>query len=73
MNVLFVYYLPSGGVETLNRQRSIALKRKNINCHFLYYRKERELINDHHAPTFITNNLNFRTLKIDLVLSLSKP
>lgn len=58
MNVLFVYYLPSGGVETLNRQRSIALKRKNINCHFLYYRKERELINDHHAPTFITNNDN---------------
>ena len=58
MNVLFVYYLPSGGVETLNRQRSIALKRKNINCHFLYYRKERELINEHHAPTFITNNDN---------------
>ena len=58
MNVLFVYYLPSGGVETLNRQRSIALKRKNINCHFLYYRKERELINDHHAPTFITNHDN---------------
>ena len=58
MNVLFVYYVPSGGVETLNRQRSAALKHENINCHFLYYRKERDLVNDHDAPTFITNDDN---------------
>ncbi|MBP1080950.1 glycosyltransferase involved in cell wall biosynthesis, partial [Bacillus capparidis] len=56
VNILFVFFVPSGGVETLNRQRSHAFKKKNINCHFLYYRKERELINDHHAPTFITND-----------------
>ncbi|MCM3197153.1 glycosyltransferase family 4 protein [Priestia megaterium] len=56
MNILFVYYVPSGGVETLNRQRASALKEKNIHCHFLYYRKERELVNNHHAPTFITND-----------------
>jgi glycosyltransferase involved in cell wall biosynthesis len=58
MNVLFVFYVPSGGVETLNRQRSEALKMKKITSHFLYYRKERELINDHNAPTFITNEDN---------------
>lgn len=55
MNILFVFYVPSGGVETLNRQRSSALKKFNINCHFLYYEKRRELINDHSAPTYITN------------------
>lgn len=44
MNILFVYYVSSGGVETLNRQRSSALKKKNIKCHFLYYQKVRELV-----------------------------
>lgn len=58
MKILFVYYVPSGGVETLNRQRSSALKKININCHFLYYCKQRDLVNDHHAPTFITNDDN---------------
>ena len=58
MNILFVYYVPSGGVETLNRQRCSALKKKNINCHFLYYQKVRELVNNHDAPTFITNDDN---------------
>lgn len=56
MNILFVYYVPSGGVETLNRQRSTALKTRNIISHFLYYEKRRDLINNHYAPTFITNN-----------------
>lgn len=55
MNILFVYYIPSGGVETLNRQRSVALQKKNINPHFLYYEKRRSLVNDHYAPVFITN------------------
>ncbi|MFJ5760216.1 glycosyltransferase family 4 protein [Neobacillus sp. NPDC093182] len=56
MNILFVFYVPSGGVETLNRQRGRALKKYNINSHFLYYEKRRQLMNDHNAPTFITNN-----------------
>jgi glycosyltransferase involved in cell wall biosynthesis len=56
MNILFVYYVPSGGVETLNRQRSSALKKYNINSHFLYYEKRRALVNDHNAPIFITND-----------------
>ncbi|MDL0420414.1 glycosyltransferase [Caldifermentibacillus hisashii] len=56
MNILFVYYVPSGGVETLNRQRSLALKKIGMNCHFLYYENRRDLLNDHAAPVFITNN-----------------
>ncbi|MCD7032638.1 glycosyltransferase [Metabacillus sp. GX 13764] len=55
MNILFVFYVPSGGVETLNRQRSSALKKANMNAHFLYYKKERDLVNDHGAPVYITN------------------
>ncbi|UTE75469.1 glycosyltransferase family 4 protein [Rossellomorea sp. KS-H15a] len=55
MNVLFVFYVPSGGVETLNRQRSKALKPAGIDCDFLYYSKKRSLIN-HESNVFITNN-----------------
>ncbi|XJZ28210.1 glycosyltransferase family 4 protein [Bacillota bacterium Lsc_1132] len=53
MKILFVFYLPSGGLETLNRQRRAALK--DYQCEFLYYRQERTLINDHGAPVYITN------------------
>lgn len=56
MNILFVFYIPSGGVETLNRQRAVALKNRGINCHFLYYQKKRELVNKHEGPVFISNN-----------------
>ncbi len=56
MNILFVYYVPSGGVETLNRQRSAALKQAGINSHFLYFRKARDLVNDHEGPIFITDD-----------------
>lgn len=37
MKILSVFYIPSGGVETLARQRSLALKRQGAECHFLYY------------------------------------
>ncbi|MGG5253242.1 glycosyltransferase family 4 protein [Neobacillus sp. SM06] len=53
MKILFVFYVPSGGLETLNRQRRAALKEHQ--CEFLYYRQERSLINDHGAPVYITN------------------
>ncbi|AZB44865.1 glycosyltransferase [Bacillus sp. FJAT-42376] len=53
MKVLFIYYVPSGGVETLNRQRAKVLTERGIECHFLYYRQERPLINDHGAPLYI--------------------
>ncbi|SNZ03595.1 Glycosyl transferases group 1 [Terribacillus aidingensis] len=55
MKVLFVFYVPSGGVETLNRQRRAALELEGISAHFLYYEKRRELVNDHGAPVYITN------------------
>ncbi|WP_176345118.1 glycosyltransferase [Priestia aryabhattai] len=56
INVLFTFYVPSGGVETLNRQRCKALKKYNINAHCLYYENKRKLLNNHNAPTFITND-----------------
>ena len=58
MNILFVFYVPSGGVETLNRQRCNALKKYNIHGHCLYYEKRRDLVNDHGTPTYITNDDN---------------
>lgn len=36
MKLLFTYYVPSGGVETLNRERFHALKARGVECHFLY-------------------------------------
>ncbi|KGX92430.1 glycosyl transferase family 1 [Pontibacillus halophilus JSM 076056 = DSM 19796] len=54
MKILFVYYVPSGGVETHNRMRQQALK--GHTCEFLYYRKQRKLVNDHGAPVHITND-----------------
>lgn len=52
MNILFVFYIPSGGVETLNRQRCAALKKFNINCHCLYYDARKDL-NPFDGPCFI--------------------
>ncbi|UXH45330.1 glycosyltransferase [Rossellomorea vietnamensis] len=54
MKILFVFHLPSGGVETLNRQRNVALK--DFHCEFLYFQNEKSGINDHGAPVYITNN-----------------
>ncbi|WLD94950.1 glycosyltransferase family 4 protein [Alkalihalobacillus sp. AL-G] len=36
MRVLFVFYISSGGVETLNRHRIKALSKCGITCHLLY-------------------------------------
>ncbi|MFD0694182.1 glycosyltransferase family 4 protein [Paenibacillus sp. GCM10027628] len=36
MKVLFIFYTPSGGMETLNRQRTKALQQHGIDCHLLY-------------------------------------
>ncbi|MBW0933412.1 MULTISPECIES: glycosyltransferase family 4 protein [Priestia] len=55
MNILFVFYVPSGGVETLNRQRCKALKKYNINADCLYYENRKKTINDHGTQTFVTN------------------
>lgn len=56
MNILFVFYVPSGGVETLNRQRCKALKKYNVNAHCLYYENRKKNMNDHGTQTFVTND-----------------
>jgi glycosyltransferase involved in cell wall biosynthesis len=55
LKLLFVFYVPSGGVETLNRERAAALKPAGIQSDYLYYSKRRELINHENANVYITN------------------
>jgi glycosyltransferase involved in cell wall biosynthesis len=56
MNILFAFYIPSGGVETLNRQRFFALNKKGVNCHFLYTQPGTGLQNKVDTSIFISNN-----------------
>lgn len=56
MKVLFSYYLPSGGTETLNRQREKALQLVNIHSHFLYLHTGSGIKNATRSKIFITNN-----------------
>ncbi|MEW9700285.1 glycosyltransferase family 4 protein [Paenibacillus sp. SI8] len=56
MNILFAFYIPSGGVETLNRLRSIALNKYGHQCHSLYLNGGSGLQNRHDMPVFVTNN-----------------
>jgi glycosyltransferase involved in cell wall biosynthesis len=56
MNVLFVYYIASGGMDTLNRQRCLALRRHGVNGHCLYYQWGAGLSNAGDIPTFVTNS-----------------
>ncbi|MBH9965395.1 glycosyltransferase family 4 protein [Rossellomorea oryzaecorticis] len=55
MKILFVFYVPSGGVETLNRERAAALRPAGIACEFLYYSKRRNLLNHEDTNVYITN------------------
>lgn len=36
MKILFIYIVPSGGMETLNRERCKSLQPHGVNCHLLY-------------------------------------
>ncbi|CAI6044581.1 glycosyltransferase family 4 protein [Cohnella sp. JJ-181] len=57
MRLLFVYYLPSGGMETLNRLRAEALRRHGVDCHLLYFWNGEGIKNNTAGiPTFITND-----------------
>lgn len=56
MKVLFVYYVPSGGVETLNRQRCRALRQFGIEGHCLYYRWGAGLQNTMDFPVYVTQD-----------------
>lgn len=56
MKVLFVYYVPSGGVETLNRQRCRALRERGAEGHCLYFRKGAGLQNMKDLTVFVTGD-----------------
>lgn len=56
LKVLFVFYVPSGGVETLNRERAIALKDAGIAAHLLYFQKGKGAKAIQGVPCFITNS-----------------
>ncbi|MFC3748108.1 glycosyltransferase family 4 protein [Paenibacillus sp. GCM10012306] len=53
MKVLFTFYVPSGGVETLNKLRCESLQRSGIECHLLYLMPGSGGDNGAAFPTFI--------------------
>jgi L-malate glycosyltransferase len=55
MKILFIYSVPSGGVETMNRLRSHALSRIGIESHLLYLYDGSGRQNIKDIPLFITN------------------
>ncbi|MHA0857274.1 glycosyltransferase family 4 protein [Paenibacillus sp. CMAA1364] len=55
MKILFTFYNPSGGMETLNRIRSDALMKKHIECCLLYTNDGAGLQNIKNIRTYITN------------------
>ena len=69
-----MFYIPSGGVETLARQRSLALKKLGINFDFLYFQKGAGIQNinekvyitndDQQIREIITNN-DYKAIIID--------
>ncbi|GGF59796.1 hypothetical protein GCM10010912_01310 [Paenibacillus albidus] len=55
MRVLFTFYVPSGGVETLNRLRCESLQSSGIECHVLYLRPGTGAQACTSFPVFITS------------------
>jgi len=55
MNILFMFTIPSGGMDTLNRQRERALSSIGYSCHFLYRYEGTGLQNHLNSPVYITN------------------
>ncbi|WP_313641328.1 glycosyltransferase family 4 protein [Paenibacillus sp.] len=55
MRVLFTFYIPSGGMETLNRMRCKELSKHNIECHLLYSRTGSGIHNMFSVTTYITS------------------
>lgn len=54
MKILFTFYVPSGGVETLNRLRCESLQKNGIECHVLYLMAGTGTHNSVSFPVFIT-------------------
>lgn len=55
MKILFTFYIPSGGMETLNRMRCKELSRNHIECHVLYSRARSEHYDSNGTTVFITS------------------
>jgi glycosyltransferase involved in cell wall biosynthesis len=55
MKILFVFYVPSGGMETLNRIRATALQNAGASCQLLYLQKGVGLVNPAPCPVHVTN------------------
>lgn len=53
MKILFTFYVPSGGVETLNKLRCESLQRSGIECHVLYLMPGSGSQNKANFPVFI--------------------
>lgn len=56
MKVLFTFYVPSGGVDTLNRLRTAVLKRHGIEAHLLYLSTGSGLQNNSDTPIFTASS-----------------
>jgi glycosyltransferase involved in cell wall biosynthesis len=56
MKLLFTYYIPSGGMETLNRIRCKALQEQGIVSHLLYNFDSEGRHNIKNIPTYVTND-----------------
>ncbi|MFC4103319.1 glycosyltransferase family 4 protein [Paenibacillus xanthanilyticus] len=56
MKILFTFYNPSGGMETLNRIRCQALGAKGFECHLLYKMGGSGMQNIRNIPTHIVEN-----------------
>lgn len=58
MKILFTFYNPSGGMETLNRVRCEALQQRGMECHLLYTTDGNGRKNIKNIPTFILQDDN---------------
>ncbi|WP_308635509.1 glycosyltransferase family 4 protein [Paenibacillus silvisoli] len=56
MKLLFTYFIPSGGIETLNRLRYHALRSIGVEAHALYLWEGAGLQNMLGIPHYVTNN-----------------
>ncbi|MDR6999834.1 glycosyltransferase [Neobacillus niacini] len=56
--MLFVFTVPAGGMLTLNIERNIALTRKGIECHFLYFNGRKDIDISNNGRIYITNKDN---------------
>ncbi len=56
MRILFTYFVPSGGVETVNRFRAHALRQVGIDSHLLYLHDGAGRQNIRDIPLFVTND-----------------